>query len=112
MVIFVKNIKQLIVDKNTSIIYTIKVLEKTHYKIVLVISNKKLEGIVTDGDIRKSLLSSFSLNERVEKIMNKKPKVVVNTNNHFLRSSKLINEKNIYIYLWLIKKLYNRIIYA
>lgn len=103
MVIFVKNIKQLIVDKNTSILNTIKVLEKTHYKIVLVVSNKKLEGIVTDGDIRKSLLSSFSLNERVEKIMNKKPKVVVNTNNHFLRSSKLINEKK-YLHIPLVNK--------
>lgn len=93
MVIFTDKIKQIIVDKNASILNTIKVLEKTHYKIVLITSNKKLEGIVTDGDIRKSLLTNFSLNKKVSTIMNKKPSVVLNTSDHFIKSNKLIEKK-------------------
>jgi dTDP-glucose pyrophosphorylase len=94
LVVFYKDIKEIIVDKDYSIRETIKILEKTNYKIVLVINNKnQLEGIVTDGDIRSSLLKDFNLDFKVVKIMNKKPKVVYENSNHLLKSHNLINKK-------------------
>jgi dTDP-glucose pyrophosphorylase len=103
MVIFVDKFEKFIVDKNTSILKAIKILEKTQFKIVLVVDNKKLKGIITDGDIRKSLLDNFSLEEKVEKIMNKKPKLVFNTHDHFFKSKKIINEQK-YLHVPLVDK--------
>ena len=88
MVILTKSLKNISVNKKTSILEAIKLLEKTRHKIILVTNNQKLLGIITDGDIRKSLLHNFKFQEKVEKIMNKKPKVVVNTYNHYLKAKK------------------------
>lgn len=34
---------------------------------------KRLKGVVSDGDIRRALLNGISINDRIEKVMNKNP---------------------------------------
>ena len=51
-----------------------KLLQKYHCKIVLICkSNYKLLGIISDGDIRRYLLSGGSLEDESKKAMNTSP---------------------------------------
>ena len=101
MVIFIENIESICVKPKSQIKDVLKILEKTKHKIVLVESKKKLVGIITDGDIRKSLLKKFFIDQKISHIMNKKPKVVIKSKNHSALAFKLINEKK-YIHIPLV----------
>ena len=56
--------------------------------LVVVDDKKKLLGTLTDGDVRKSILTGSSLNSKIEKIYQKKPVYVLK--NHY--SSNKIKE--------------------
>ena len=76
-----KNILKKIILKNTSNLSdAIKSLESFNIQIVL-ITNKlnQLEGILTDGDIRRALLKKFNLNTKIDKAMNASP-ITLNDN--------------------------------
>ena len=60
-----------IVKPSISIKEAIRIIDKTSYQIVLIVENKKLTGLVTDGDIRRGLLRGENLNSPVENIMKK-----------------------------------------
>lgn len=63
--------KNLCVDKNLTIKEAIKILDKFGKKILLVIEKNILIGVITDGDIRRWILSNKSLEEKVFEVMNK-----------------------------------------
>jgi dTDP-glucose pyrophosphorylase len=59
---------------HSSIKEAIKVLNKYGSKTIIVINNsKKLSGTLSDGDIRKSILKGYSLEDKINKIYNKNP---------------------------------------
>ena len=79
---FRKNIKKIPSNKikpylsygNTSIIEVIKKINATTEKFQIIIDKKKkIIGTLTDGDIRRSLVKGKSINDIVNKCMNKKP---------------------------------------
>jgi len=54
----------------------IKILDSHNARIVIVIDEKgRLQGTITDGDIRRSLLKGYDLSTCVSEVMNKDPKV-------------------------------------
>lgn len=63
--------KNLCVNKNLTIKEAIKILDKFGKKILLVIEKNILLGVITDGDIRRWILSNKSLEEKVFEVMNK-----------------------------------------
>jgi len=66
--------RQVLVLPNTSIRETIKIIELYSLQIALIVNHdNKLLGTVTDGDVRRGLLNGISLDDSVEKIMNKAP---------------------------------------
>ena len=66
-----------IVKVNTPIKVAIERLNKVGIKIALVLDdNYRLLGTISDGDFRRGILSGLSLEETVEKIMNKNPHTV------------------------------------
>lgn len=65
--------KYLVVDLNINIKSAMKILEKRATKILCFLKKDKLYGVLTDGDIRRSLLKGFSFQDKVIKIINKKP---------------------------------------
>lgn len=66
-----------IVKINTPIKDAIERLNKVGLKIALVLDdNYRLLGTVSDGDFRRGILGGLSLEDRVEKIMNKNPHTV------------------------------------
>lgn len=68
--------KKVIVTAETSIRETLKVIDSECLRIALVTDSEySLLGVVTDGDIRRGLLSGISLDKDVSLIMNKSPQV-------------------------------------
>jgi dTDP-glucose pyrophosphorylase len=69
--------RDLIVKINTPIRVAIERLNKVGIKIALVLDdNYRLLGTISDGDFRRGILSGLSLEDTVEKIMNKNPRTV------------------------------------
>lgn len=68
--------KEVLVLPEVSIREAILVLDESAKQIVLVVDrNNRLLGTVTDGDIRRSILTGISLDDPIQKIMNSDPTV-------------------------------------
>lgn len=66
------NYSEILINKNKSILDAMKQLDKTAKKILFVIDeNNKLVGSLTDGDIRRYILKSGSLDDNIEDVCNK-----------------------------------------
>jgi len=66
-----------IVEINTTIRAAIERLNKVGIKIALVLDdNYRLLGTISDGDLRRGMLNGLTLEDTVEKIMNRNPRTV------------------------------------
>ncbi len=65
-----------IVDKSCSLEETMKVMNENSMGFALVCDKRKLLGIVTDGDIRRYLLSGGALRESICRAANREPHAV------------------------------------
>ena len=87
--------KDSIVKINTPIKIAIERLNKVGIKIALILDeNYRLLGTISDGDFRRGMLSGLSLEDTVEKIMNKNPRTVIEGTSR-LEILKLMNETKI-----------------
>lgn len=59
------------IEKPASIRDALKVIDSFGKRICYVIENSRLVGVLTDGDIRRSLLKGTSISDTVESIMNR-----------------------------------------
>lgn len=74
---YTKKIEQLLINENESTLSAMKKLDLNKHKVLFVINNTgNLSGSITDGDIRRWILSGKQLSEGVLKACNKNPKVV------------------------------------
>jgi dTDP-glucose pyrophosphorylase len=84
-----------IVKINTPIKIAIEQLNRVGIKIALVLDdNYRLLGTISDGDFRRGMLSGLSLEDTVEKIMNKNPRKVSEGTSR-LEILKLMNDTKI-----------------
>ena len=81
------------VKKDETIINSIKVLDNTAKKIVLVLENERLIGVVTDGDVRRWILKNGSLEASVAHIMNIHP-IYINENERY-KAKEIFEDKQI-----------------
>jgi dTDP-glucose pyrophosphorylase/CBS domain-containing protein len=71
------NWKKVLVDPSSSIQSVLKVIDGEALQLALVVDiDKRLLGTVTDGDIRRALISGVPLSHPISEIMNTAPKVV------------------------------------
>lgn len=69
----------LLINKETSIIETLKKIDSNAKGIAIVVDNeKKLLGTITDGDIRRAIIGGVGTNSNISKIYNKKCKFLYN----------------------------------
>lgn len=69
-----KKINQVIIKRNLKIKDVLKKLQSNRCKILCLVSNNnKLIGVINDGDIRRGFIKNLSLDDNIEKIVNKKP---------------------------------------
>ncbi|HEY3308699.1 MAG TPA: nucleotidyltransferase family protein [Desulfuromonadaceae bacterium] len=72
-----KDWKNVLISTETSIRETIRIMDKGALKIALVVDpDHRLLGTVSDGDVRRGILKGFSLEDRVQLVMNLTPTVV------------------------------------
>ena len=71
----------------------IHLLQKRPIKIVVVTSNEKLVGTITDGDIRRALLKSYTLIAPCSDIMNKNPHYALE--NDYMSIKSLLQNYNV-----------------
>ncbi len=68
------DINKNLVQKNKTIKETMNIIDHNGLGIAFVVDeNKKLVGVVTDGDIRRSVLKGINLNTQIQKIMKDSP---------------------------------------
>lgn len=69
-----KKIRDVFIKPETSIKQSLRRMDEAGKRILFVIDNRDtILGVATDGDIRRWILQSNSLNENITKAMNKKP---------------------------------------
>ena len=64
-------LEQLTIDSKASIKEALQIINNNERGICFVIEGKKLVGIATDGDIRRSLLRGVEINHSIASIMNR-----------------------------------------
>ncbi|WP_318401304.1 nucleotidyltransferase family protein [Photobacterium leiognathi] len=67
------NWKKILLLPTSTIRDALTIIDNESLQIALVVLNNKLVGTVTDGDIRRGLLNNISLNDSIDKVMNKSP---------------------------------------
>ena len=65
--------ERLCIPPEYSVLEAIKVLDETHERIVLIVQDGILQGVLTDSDVRKWILKSGDMAEKVTAVMTKKP---------------------------------------
>jgi dTDP-glucose pyrophosphorylase len=67
-------LKKIIIFQDSKISDAINILNKSEFKIILVVDKrKKFVGIITDGDIRRAFSKEYNINSPIRYIVNKKP---------------------------------------
>ena len=90
----ISKINNYFISKNSSIRDAMKQLDSTHSKILFVVNeNHKLIGSLSDGDIRRWILSEGLLDAKVENVSNKNPFFVEKDHDHEKLRNIILQEK-------------------
>ena len=103
-----KNWKNAILKRDASIKEAIKIIDSTGYQMGLVLNERgHLEGVVSDGDIRRAILRDVNLDCPLHEIMNTKPlvaktgldreKILLMMRRHGIHQMPLLNNDGIVI---------------
>ena len=97
MFVIKEEISLIKISKDCSIKESIAILEKQKRGIVIIVDDKdSVLGTLTDGDIRRSIIRGVSMDDLVEVVMNKSPKVAQSKNEIELRELSMnLNLENI-----------------
>lgn len=88
--------EELLIPENTFIKDALKKLDKTAKKVLLIVDNeKRLLGTLTDGDIRRYILSGRSLENDIKEVFNKDPVFLREEEFSLATAKKIILEKKI-----------------
>lgn len=83
----------LLINGSESIKNAMKTMDSNGYGFVFIVGkNNKLQGVVTDGDVRRMLRKGLNINDPVSRIMNTKPIKLVEGKNLAQKKKKLIAE--------------------
>ena len=66
-------LEDLLIKPDISIADTLKQFNVSGEKVLLVTVKKKLKGVITDGDIRRAVLSGYSIDDSITKVFNRTP---------------------------------------
>lgn len=65
--------KEFFIKKNITIKQALLILNKVGRKCLIVTINNKILGSLSDGDLRKAITKGYSLNAKIDNIINRKP---------------------------------------
>jgi dTDP-glucose pyrophosphorylase len=64
-------VEKICISPNDSLLYSMRVIDNAGYGIALVVSGQKLIGVLTDGDIRRALISGATLQDPIKCFANR-----------------------------------------
>lgn len=68
------SIEKIIVSENSTLRSVLSVIEEGKFKVALVVDDeKKLIGLLTDGDVRRALLNNLAMDDTINDILIKQP---------------------------------------
>lgn len=79
------NVKDICLDKSRSIKEAIIIMDTLRTNTVFVLEDNKLFGVVTDGDIRRSIMNGNNVKSEIHTIANRNP--IINSKDAFKRLS-------------------------
>ena len=91
--IMVNGARMPIISHNKNFKEALKIMNVKKLGIVVILKNKFIKGLVTDGDLRREL-KNYSSNQNLDKFMTKKP-LVANENMPASKALAIMNEKKI-----------------
>ena len=68
---FIDKIKKRIITPETTLLEAMKQMDERKVRTLFVMNEESFEGIVTIGDIQRAIIKNISLNEEVNRILNK-----------------------------------------
>lgn len=71
----INDLSKLVVSPNDSLHTVIELMNSNGYQFAVVARDNKIVGVVTDGDVRRSLLLGVQLEQDIELVMNTSPKL-------------------------------------
>ena len=86
--------KKLFIKQNQTIKDALKQTTVASSKCLLVVKKDKLLGTLSDGDLRKAILSGASLSESIDGFYNASPTVLLENNYSITDAKKIFLEKN------------------
>lgn len=95
------NIKDFLIDENSSMLAAMSLLDKVAMKILFVVRDGGLAGTITDGDIRRWILKKGNLEAKVKDIANynpiyidvkKKSKAIATMKRHSIEAIPVVDE--------------------
>ena len=66
----IKNIQENTINEDENFLSALQKIEECFHKILLVLKNDKLIGLISNGDLRRGLLESRSLKDTIQNIIN------------------------------------------
>ena len=72
------SLKSIQIEKDKTIKEAMNTIDKNGMGTILITNNKKVAGLVTDGDIRRAVMTGVDVNSPIETIMNKEPVLIKN----------------------------------
>ena len=91
--IMIKGKSMPVINHNKKFNEALKIMNKKKLGIIIILKNKYIEGIVTDGDLRREI-KNFNKVKDLKKLMTKNP-FVVNENMPASKALAIMNEKKI-----------------
>ena len=91
--IMIKGKSMPVINHNKKFNEALKIMNKKKLGIIIILKNKYIEGIVTDGDLRREI-KNFNKVKDLKKIMTKNP-FIVNENMPASKALAIMNEKKI-----------------
>jgi CBS domain-containing protein len=73
--VLVIDIKDILIDENSTVIEAMRVLDQVAIKVLFVVKEGKLIAAISDGDIRRWILKKGNLDAKVNDIANYNPKL-------------------------------------
>ena len=91
-------VKNILINPSNTIIDALNLIQKNFHKSVIVVDrNEKLLGILSDADIRRSLLKGVKLTDEIKKFYNKRIFFVKNKKYDLQKIKKKIVERGLFI---------------
>ena len=75
-----ERIQNKITSAEMSIVETMKLMDETFTKIMLVFDENKFIGIITNGDLQRAIIENISLNTHISEIINNEKKIYAHIN--------------------------------